>query len=319
MEKKKQTVSDADQLCKELTKANIIEESNGDSALTIVCMKKYEDIAIHILEKCESNPLHKIRSGKTAYSIAKENNLAKFIDKLIEMYLPESTNPLFSDTKCGICCGDIVDDLFGLECGHSFHRKCIGDSFFSWKRQCPLCKKEIVGKYLPKYIPWYTIGKDNKNWIMKFRGYNGSENGEPIFELEPTDKGEGIELHTESSNQELIGQSYFVEDLVEESDEEDESYEGSDTESSSEGSSESDEDSSEEEIREDCYQEILTIDNVPPEVREFLDGIAIGADPGTQQAVRDMIKEFEKEKKHLASFLKIEEYSDCESSSAGDL
>ena len=48
------------------------------------------------------------------------------------------------DINCAICRNDLQknEQSYTLTCGHSFHTKCISNSFFhTKKRECPLCKQ----------------------------------------------------------------------------------------------------------------------------------------------------------------------------------
>lgn len=74
-----------------------------------------------------------------------------------------NTLPKFKETSaslelgsCSICCDDIVFDKgrFVLECGHTFHAKCILTEF-QHRNRCPMCRTEV--KESSAHKPLYVI------------------------------------------------------------------------------------------------------------------------------------------------------------------
>lgn len=53
-------------------------------------------------------------------------------------------------TQCTICLEEHTD--FKLECGHSFHNKCICEWLMCNSNSCPTCRKQIIKNKQPKEI-----------------------------------------------------------------------------------------------------------------------------------------------------------------------
>ena len=61
-----------------------------------------------------------------------------------ELFCNEHTCKMIISDTCNICLGDMNEYVF-IQCGHAFHKDCIGEWLID-KKTCPCCRKSVKSK-----------------------------------------------------------------------------------------------------------------------------------------------------------------------------
>ncbi|XP_054153580.1 uncharacterized protein LOC128952247 [Oppia nitens] len=95
--------------------------------------------------QCNSQVVVKTNGYNTPPSNNNNNNLMKFSDQSAEKVVNNKT-PI---RMCCICLDESVGAIKQLNCGHSFHNKCINRWFATKHNTCPICRQTTVVSPIP--------------------------------------------------------------------------------------------------------------------------------------------------------------------------
>ncbi len=115
----------------------------GTTALMMASYKGSEDI-VQLLLNYGADPYLRDNNGHTALSVASNQRIKSILERFV--FDCNKSDERSYDRMCIICTDEVRDDKHRckLNCGHFYHKKCIGDikeRLLSQNRllQCPIC------------------------------------------------------------------------------------------------------------------------------------------------------------------------------------